>query len=267
MKKIWVIGSAMLVVILMLYVAMMHFPKEDKKVQELSFADEEMKSTLLHTAVQEEIIDKLEDFNEESLEQIKSLNIGYTSYYSTLLDIKRCKNVQRIYIGIPEFIMVPYYKKQYDIPKLEGTENVLPIEDELADILQSCNDLRELYISNDEGTCELKNLEFLEYGENIISLWLWSQKDLDYTFIYKCVNLQILDVSASDIDDLNGIRNLTNLEILDIKDTNISEAGDIVYLHNLKELRVYGTPLAGNEKELDIIREALPNVEIDFKNY
>ncbi|MEE0863005.1 MAG: hypothetical protein U0L79_08495 [Lachnospiraceae bacterium] len=262
-KKIYFLCGIIFVIIFFC----VFFSKEKDKSVNIMFNDEEMKNTLINTVIQDEIIEKSVEFDEESLEKIKSINIGYTGYYSTLLDIKRCKNVQRIYIGIPEFIMVPYYKKWYEKPKPEENQRILQIEDELADILQNCSELRELYINNDEGTCELKNLEFLEHGEKLISLWLWGQKEVDYTYIYNCINLQILDVSASDIDQLDGISNLKKLEILDIKDTNIAEAGEIIYLENLKELRIYGTPLAENEKELDIIREALPNLEIDFRSY
>lgn len=267
MKKrlLWTVGC--LIVLMVIIVGRMMTMKEEEETLVLQFIDEEMKNTLINTVIQDEIIEKSGEFNEACLEQIKSINIGYTGYYSTLLDMKRCKNVQRIYIGIPEFIMVPYYKKNYEKPKPEDKQRVSQIEDELADILQNCNGLRELYINNDEGSCELNSLEFLEYGEKLISLWLWGQKEVDYNYIYNCINLQILDVSASDIDELDGISNLKKLEILDIKDTNIAEAEEIIYLDNLKELRIYGTPLAENEKELDVIREALPNLEIDFRGY
>ena len=144
MKKRLLWTAGWLIVSIVTIVGIMMTMKEEEETSVLQFFDEEMKNTLINTVIQDEIIEKSEEFSEESLEQIKSINIGYTGYYSTLLDIKRCKNVQRIYIGIPEFIMVPYYKKWYEKPKPEENQRVSQIENELADILQNCNELREL---------------------------------------------------------------------------------------------------------------------------
>lgn len=268
MKKIWVIGSAMLVVILTLYLAVVHFPKEDKKEQELSFSDEEMKNTIINAAVQYEIVENKEDFRSEHLDSIVDLNIGYIGYYSSLEDLKLCKKLDTLYIGIPNAKGGnKYYNYWCMKPKQESRERISQLERGLGELLEESPQLGALYISNDDGTCEFNSLDFLQYGGNLRSLWLWEQKELDYSPIYNCKNLKILDLSASDITNLDGIANLEKLEYLCIQETNISEAGDIVKLKNLKHIEVYGTPLADNEEELSIIRDALPDVEIDFKDY
>lgn len=269
MKKICVIGSIILVLMLTCIFAILPFFKASEKVPDLPFVDDEMENTLIYSAIYYEIIDKKEEFTIECLEQIGWLNIGYTGYYTTLEDIKYCKNLHTLRIGIPKTRTGDTYWKKWCVrPKQECGERVSQIQEELGVLLQECNQLSSLYICNDEGTCEFESLEFLKYGENLTSLWLWKQKDLDYSSIYvNCPNLTILDLSASDISELDGIDKLQKLDTLCIQYTNISEAGDIVKLKNLKHIEVYGTPLADNEEELSIIRDALPDIEIDFRDY
>lgn len=269
MKKIYIIGCIIVVLMLALIFVILPFAKDSEKVVDLPFVDKEMENTLINSAIFYEVIDEKEEFTVECLEQLGWLNIGYTGYYTTLEDIKFCKNLHTLRIGIPETRTGDTYWKKWCVkPKQECGERISQIQEELGEILQECKQLSSLYICNDDGTCEFESLDFLQYGENLTALWLWKQKDLDYSSIYSnCPNIFILDLSASDITDLDGIGNLENLERLCIQYTNISEAGDIVKLKNLKHIEVYGTPLADNEEELSIIRDALPNVEIDFKDY
>ena len=269
MKKKYIIGSIILALMIVLIFAISPLFKEQEKELDLPFVDDEMENTLINSAIYYEVIDEKEEFTVECLEQLGCLNIGYTGYYTTLEDIKFSKNLHTLRIGIPETRTGDTYWKKWCVkPKQECGERISQIQEELGEILQECKQLSSLYICNDDGTCEFESLDFLQYGENLTALWLWKQKDLDYSSIYSnCPNIFILDLSASDITDLDGIGNLENLERLCIQYTNISEAGDIVKLKNLKHIEVYGTPLADNEEELSIIRDALPNVEIDFKDY
>lgn len=236
-KKLLCMSGVLVVVVIAVIVGIKVFSMKQKELLVLPFVDEEMKNTLINATVQCEIIEKKADFRLECLDQIEWLNIGYTGYYTTLEDVKLCKNLYALHIGMPKASLGDhYYNNWYMKPKQESREKISQIENELADILQSCTQLRALYIHNDEGTCELKSVDFLEYGGNLTSLWLWRQRDLDYSLIYNCTNLHILDLSASDISDLEGISALKELKMLDLRYTNISEAGEIVNLHNLEHL-------------------------------
>ncbi|MEE0862545.1 MAG: hypothetical protein U0L79_06135 [Lachnospiraceae bacterium] len=269
MKKKYIIGCIISVIMLALIFVILPFSKDSEKVVDLPFVDKEMENTLINSAIYYEIIDEKEEFTVESLEQLDYLNIGYTGYYTTLEDVKFCKNIRTLRIGIPKTRSGDMYWKKWCVkPKPECSERILQIQEELGGILQECTQLSGLYICNDEGTCEFESLDFLKYGENLIALWLWEQKDLDYSSIYiNCPNIFILDLRYSDISDLQGIGKMEKLETLDIRYTNVYEAGDIVNLKKLKELDVYGTPLAENEEELKVIREALPDVKINLEDY
>ncbi|MBD5535556.1 MAG: leucine-rich repeat domain-containing protein [Lachnospiraceae bacterium] len=100
------------------------------------------------------------------------------------------------------------------------------------------------------------------YGENLTRLRLYYLGDIDYSPVLECTNLEILYLSDSAISDLGQISRLENLRILYLDDTGIKEAGDIVNLKNLETLHIVGAPLAENEEELQILREALPELEI-----
>lgn len=268
MKKLCIVGGVILVLTMTLILVILPSFKNSDKVQNLPFVDDEMKNTLVNTTVHHGIIEETEDFRLNCLGQIGWLNIGYTGYYTTLADVKLCKNLHTLYIGFPKTDSGnTYWKNWCEKPKPESCERISQIEAELAEILQECTQLNSLYIRNDEGTCEFKSLDFLEYGGNLKALWLRNQRDIDFSSIYNCTSLSLLSLSSSDIRDLDGIGALDKLETLDIRYTDISEAGDIIYLNNLKALDVEGTPLAENEEELAIIREALPDVEIYFGRY
>ena len=71
-----------------------------------------------------------------------------------------------------------------------------------------------------------------------------------------------MSLSHCEISELGEISRLENLRFLWLDYTGIKEAGDIVNLKNLDKLYIMGAPLAENEEELQILREALPGLEI-----
>ena len=71
-----------------------------------------------------------------------------------------------------------------------------------------------------------------------------------------------MSLSHCEISELGEISRLENLRFLWLDYTGIKEAGDIVNLKNLEKLYIMGAPLAENEEELQILREALPGLEI-----
>ena len=65
--------------------------------RKVDFEDETMAEMIAGTTGVESV-DKL---RVDDLEKIKILNIGYTNYYSTLADIEKCTNLERLYISCP----------------------------------------------------------------------------------------------------------------------------------------------------------------------
>lgn len=198
---------------------------------------------------------------QDELVEIKELNIGYTGYYTTLIDVEKCSMLEALYIGAP-LAGNNYYEISRDIPKTESTEKILQIENELAGILKNCTELKVLYVWNTKGTCALKSLEFLENADGLELLGLDEQGAIDYFPVWGCKSLTTLSLYGCDISDVGGISNLENLTHLDLKQTDIEEAGDILNLAKLEVLYIEDTPLAENEEELALIYETFPDIKL-----
>ncbi len=113
--------------------------------------------------------------------------------------------------------------------------------------------LNSTAIAEVEGIEELENLQWLDLsGTNITGLGS----------IVELENLELLYLSNTAIAEVEGIGKLENLRVLRLSGTEIAEAGELVNLKNLEKLYITDTPLAGNEEELKLLREALPDTEI-----
>ena len=261
MKKrtlFYAIGAAVLLLLLTIESAIAY--DNSKKV---SFLDEEMGYVIAFQAYWDDVIEQVERFRQDDLGNIKELNIGYTGYYTTLLDLKKCHNLESLYVNAPVVGGCHYYYSSREVPKPESRERIEQLQKELSEILQICSKLKTLYIWNPDGICNLDSLEFLNEAKNLRLLWLEELKGVDYTPIWQCEQLIVLDISDCDIADMEGVSQLINLEGLYLDNTNISEAGDLLDLPNLKKLEIENTPLAENEEELALLYEAFPDIEID----
>lgn len=225
----------------------------------VAFEDETM-AELIAKNVGVESVDKL---CIEDLEDIEILNIGYTGYYDTLVDIEKCSNLKRLIIGYPQYTMAYYAFADREMPQPENKERVKQIEKELESILEKCPNLTTIYLSNDKGNCELDNVEFLKKGKKLKSLNLYYQTDIDYSVISECTELQFLSLHHCDISDLSMIGQLENLNSLVLTGTNVSEATDILKLKNLSFFRIADTPLAENEEQLELIQNQFPELKIE----
>lgn len=231
--------------------------------QKVQFVDEEMGTVFAYEAYYNEIIEDVEDFRQEHLESITILNIGYTGYYTTLVDIEKLPNLQSLYIGAPDVGGGRgYYMSWRELPGPESAERIEQLQNELASILINGDVLERLYLWDDEGICEFTNLEFLKKGDNLKYISLSSLKDIDYTPIWTCSKLEYLNLWGCDITSLEGIGQLQSLRTLSLNETNIMEAGEILTLSNLERLSIENTPLAENEEELKLIYETFPDITI-----
>ena len=226
------------------------------------FEDETM-AEMISKSAGVETVDKI---REDDLEKIEVLNIGYTGYYDTLVDIEKCTNLRRLIIGYPDYKLANYYFVGREVPKPESKGRVKQIEKELESILEKCPNLTTIYISNEKGNCELDNIEFLKKGKKLINISLYYQKNIDYSVLSECKKLGFLALDYCDISDLDMISQLETLEYLGLEGTNVSEAEGILKIKNLNhsyvDIDIRNTPLAENEEEVGLIYEQLPEANI-----
>lgn len=222
------------------------------------FEDEAMGKLIAQSAG----VNSVEELKEEDLEKVKMLNIGYTGYYDTLLDIGKCQQLDTLVIGCPEYTYCHYHRQGKEIPKPESKERIQQIEKELEEILKECPNLRCLYISNEDKNCKLDNLEFLKYGTELEVLRLEEQSIVDNEELLECKNLRYLSLYGSEVFDLSIISDFKDLKGLNLGGTNISTAEDILKLENLKYLAISNTPLAENKEELQLIYKEFSDIDI-----
>ncbi len=206
-------------------------------------------------------VETVNKIREADLEKIEELNIGYTGYYETLVDIEKCTNLRRLIIGYPNCPLSYYPFVGREIPEPESKERVKQIEKELGSILEKCPNITTIYLSNENGNCELDNVEFLKKGKKLIVVSLYYQADIDYSPLSEIPHLKGLSFDGCNMTELNMLDGLTELESLWIEKCDVSKAGEIVNVKSLKELEIEDTPLAGNAEELEIIFENCPNIE------
>ena len=255
MKKRIGIGGVILLLVVGVVIAGVILRNNSQKI---IFQDDGM-ATLIAESVGVESVDKL---RVEDLEKVEMLNIGYTGYYDTLLDIEKCVKLERLVIGEPEYAFCHYYLRGKEIPESESKERIEQIESELGMILKKCPNLKILYISNKSRNFELNNLDFLKDGQEMISLNIEYQSVMDYSIISKCVRLKTLSLYGNDITKLDMITELSELNYLNIGKTNVSQAEDILKLKNLKYLNITDTPLAENAEQLELIQKQFPEIDI-----
>ena len=278
MKKAvkWITGIAILSVAVLLVV--LKLIDESNKVE---FADETTGSYIVSTGLsnkrREETPKKelgYDDFRKDDLKYVTRLEIGtQLRKCETLVDLEKCWNLESLKIFDRYDVFVRRYgedeaaegyKRDYGElpPSPLSDEKIRQFGTELEGILQECGQLKTLCIYNRGGTFNLDSVQFLHYGGNLTYLDLDSLGDIDYSPVWECTNLEVLALSYCAISDLGEISRLENLRVLWLDSTDIKEAGDIVNLKNLETLYIMGAPLAENEEELQILREALPGLEI-----
>ncbi|MBQ9935695.1 MAG: hypothetical protein IJO70_07605 [Lachnospiraceae bacterium] len=197
----------------------------------------------------------------EVVEDIFSLNLGYTPYYTTLLDVKKCKGLETLRMGDDWH----YFGDNSEVPQAESNERIKQIQSELGEILDECEKIDCIRIVNYEGILSLDDLSFLENRDNICNLMIKNMGNIDYSYIFSCDNLEQLGLSGCEISSLEGIENLHYLKLLWIDDTSVSSAEDIIKLasvENMEEINISNTPLAQNEEEVEKLRTAFPDAVI-----
>ena len=228
--------------------------------RKVEFEDETMAEMIAKTVGME----SAEELRVDDLEMITTLNVGYTGYYNTLLDMEKCPNLQRLFINCPEDVMSYYPFVGREIPEPESEERVEQIEKELGDVLGQCSKLEDIYISNKKGNCKLDNIEFLKKRKSLKVICLFYQSDIDYAPISECKELVVLALRQCDVSDLSMLDELENLELLYLDGTKISDVEELLKLKNLKNLEIVitDTPLAEKTEELENLQQQFPGLVI-----
>lgn len=186
-----------------------------------------------------------EEITWEQLDSIEKLNIGYSGYYSTIVDIEKCRNVETLDINI----IITEYDYAYQIAqgKIEkklSAQEIEQLQKELSEVLPKLSKMKELWLA-DMGECEWTSVEFLK----------------------NCSQLEELYLSSCKADDYSALRNCQSLKVISLLNCNISSADDIIGLENIEYITLRNTPLGDKPEEIKKLQEAYPDAVIDVANY
>ena len=254
MKK-RIIVSLVIVAILSV-TAIITLPIIRDNARKVTFADERMGNRIVSYAKMRE-----EDFREEDLDKVEWLKTGYTGQYSTLVDIEKCKQLEKLEIGRAFSLYAEEHGyKEHDLEP-ESEERIQQIKKELASILKNCPKLERLDLIGQKKYFELGDVSFLRNGKRLKSLAFRCQPELDYSTLSECSNLRTLIFQGCEMSELDMLSHLNKLEHLEVIQSEVSEAGDILKLQSLTELVFADTALAGNEEQLNLILENCPDIK------
>ena len=253
-RKVVIWGIAVVIVITFIIAVLID---NSRKVD---FEDETMAEMIAKTAG----VESADRLRVNDLEKIEILNIGYTGYYDTLVDIEKCSNLKKLIIGYTGYTMAYYPFAGREMPEPESKERVKQVEKELGNILEKCPNIVTIYISNEKGNCQLDNLEFLKKAKNLKYINLYCQTDIDYSPISECKESVFLALNFCDVSDLSMLSELENLKRLNLEGTNVAEVDEILKLKNLNSLTVLltDTPLAEKTEELESLQQQFPGLDI-----
>ncbi len=252
-KRIIVVFVIVAILIMTVIIAT---PIIQDNARKVTFADERMGNRIVSYAGMSE-----ENFRVEDLDKVKWLKIGYTGQYSTLEDIEKCQQLEKLEIG-RAFSLYPeeHGYKEHDLEP-ESEERIQQIKKELGSILKNCPKLERLDLIGQEKYFELGDVSFLENGKRLKSLAFRCQPELDYSTLSECSDLRTLIFQGCKMSELDMLSYLNKLECLEVIQSEVSEAGDILKLQSLTELVLADTALAGNEEQLELILESCPNIK------
>ena len=255
-KKIKRIIVSLVIVAILSVTAIITLPIIRDNERKVTFADERMGNRIVSYAKMRE-----EDFREEDLNKVEWFKTGYTGQYSTLVDIEKCKQLEKLEIGRAFSLYAEEHGyKEHDLEP-ESEERIQQIKKELASILKNCPKLERLDLIGQKKYFELGDVSFLRNGKRLKSLAFRCQPKLDYSTLSECSNLRTLIFQGCEMSELDMLSHLNKLEHLEVIQSEVSEAGDILKLQSLTELVFADTALAGNEEQLDLILENCPDIK------
>ena len=215
------------------------------KNRKIVFADENMGKVICGSIYGYGKNVTTENVTWEQLGSIESLNIGYSGYYTTIKDIGKCRNLERLSINsIVEKYSAAYEIEQGEIPTDLSEKEIEKLQEELAEVLPKFSELTELDLA-DLGKCNWTSIDFLK----------------------GCSQLEVLKIWRSVADDYSVLKECKSLKIIVLSGCNISSADDIMGLKNMEYIALRNTPLGDKPEEIKKLQEAYPDAVIDVVNY
>ena len=207
----------------------------------IQFKDENMKkiiASLCYKTYNEDL-----EITPKDMKKIVNLDIGYTGYYDTLEDLKWCTELKKLYIdmGVYESSEAAYQIAQGKVPEEVTEEKVKQYEKELGKVLSKLEKLEVIKIASDEG-CTWKSLNFLEGCNQIEELWMYEFAVDDYSVLKQCKSIKKIIIFNSSIEN----------------------AEDMIGLEHLEWIGLVNTPLSDNPEEIKKIKEAYPNIKLEY---
>ena len=206
----------------------------------VEFKDENMEKVMVYASTNEHGDDEA---SHENMREIKCLELGYIGYYDTLEDLKWAKNVEEIRINMPTSFGAAYEISQENVPKEISKEKVKQYERELGEILPQLKKLKSISIISDFG-CEWDSIEFLKNCKQIEDISLSRFKIKDFSALKQCKSLDNINLYAAPIEKAEDL--------------------DLTGLEKLKCISIWDTPLAENFEEIKKLKEAYPDVDIEY---
>ena len=215
------------------------------KNRKIEFADENMAKVICGSIYGYGKNVTTENITWEQLDSIKSLNIGYSGYYTTIKDIEKCRNLERLSINsIVKKYSAAYEIEQGEIPTDLSKKEIEKLQEELTEVLPKLSELTELHLA-DLGKCNWTAIDFLK----------------------GCSQLEVLKIWGSVVDDYSVLKECKSLKTIVLGGCNISSADDIIGLENIEYITLRNTPLGDKPEEIKKLQEAYPDAVIDVANY
>ena len=236
-SKIKIIGS---IIIVLGLVVGGNWIYKNRKVH---FEDEKMRQVICLELGKDK---DSQDVTYRDLETIEELEIGPVGNFKTIEDVAKCKNLKELWINIEitdEDASYIVYKKTDEgriyLPIVEA-QKAKKVQADLEKIFKEAREIERFGFSNFNGSCNIRNFNFLKYAEN----------------------LKEIDIAYGNVFDYLVLKNCSELEDIDLWKSNIETADALLKLKHAKKFILTGTPLAENEEELNRLRETFPEAKI-----
>ena len=150
----------------------------------------------------------------------------------------------------------------------EGLNKPSPTPENMLELIDLPEYSNPVYLEN--GLHDIKDLKGLEYAVNLEILYLQYSPIEDFSILSELENLQFLMLASCEISDASSlvlaISNLKKLETLSLRNNHISDIAPLTDLKNLKKLHLHDNPL--NEQAYKVyipqIRKNNPGIEISM---
>lgn len=187
----------------------------------------------------------VEDIRYRELEKVKKLCIGNPQNYSTLTDMKKCKEVEEVNILGYAGADVANKTFQWSRVKNKASEKqIKEFQEGLKEVLPKLRKLKSFTFSDAHEKCELQNIDFLA----------------------ECNKLETVSIFYSDIKDYSVLGQLPKLKEVRLDHSDISNAEDLIGANQLELIELSNTPLSMDKGEVEKLEKAFPKAEIIINN-